>query len=507
MPSNLQRDGAQDAMERRRHRAGARRGPPDDSDIRAVNRSHATPHAFASFDPADTASLVAAAADVALLLDDKGLIRDVSVGGADLGELEHAHWIGRPWSETVTVESRPKVEALLSEPAGLAAQRWRHVNHPSHKGADVPMMYSAIRVGPAGHMVAIGRDMRPLATIQQRLIAAQQSMERDYLRLRQLETRYRALFQAVAEAVLIVDATTTKVVEANPAASRVLAESPRKLTGRALAECFDAGSRSALQTLLDAARAGRHAEDGRLVLAGPGTEVAVAASMFRQDSATLYLVRIAPPAAVVDDQAQPTRRSVLFAVDRAPDAMVVTDASGRVIYANESFATMAQMDSPEQVLGEPLDRWLGRAGVDLGVLIATLRQNDSVRLFPTVMRGRFGGETTVEISAASVPGEHACLGFTIRDVGRRLPAEGRSTVGLQRTVGQLAELVGRVPLKDIVGETTDLIEQLCIEAALQLTRDNRAAAAEMLGLSRQSLYVKLRRYGLGDYTPDGSAER
>ena len=53
-------------------------------------------------------------------------------------------------------------------------------------------------------------------------------------------------------------------------------------------------------------------------------------------------------------------------------------------------------------------------------------------------------------------------------------------------------------MKDIVGETTDLIEQLCIEAALELTRNNRAAAAEMLGLSRQSLYVKLRRYGLGE---------
>ena len=47
-------------------------------------------------------------------------------------------------------------------------------------------------------------------------------------------------------------------------------------------------------------------------------------------------------------------------------------------------------------------------------------------------------------------------------------------------------------------ETTDLIERLCIEAALELTQDNRASAAEMLGLSRQSLYVKLRRYGLGD---------
>jgi DNA-binding NtrC family response regulator len=39
---------------------------------------------------------------------------------------------------------------------------------------------------------------------------------------------------------------------------------------------------------------------------------------------------------------------------------------------------------------------------------------------------------------------------------------------------------------------------MCIEAALQLTKDNRASAAEILGLSRQGLYIKLRRYGIGD---------
>ncbi len=60
-----------------------------------------------------------------------------------------------------------------------------------------------------------------------------------------------------------------------------------------------------------------------------------------------------------------------------------------------------------------------------------------------------------------------------------------------------------MPMRDIVSETTDLIERLCIEAALELTHDNRASATEMLGLSRQSLYVKLRRYGLGDLGADG----
>jgi transcriptional regulator PpsR len=472
-----------------------------------VNRPQVIQHALAKLEAVDAAALLAAAADVALLVDEQGVIRDVSIGSTELADIPHADWVGRRWADTVTVESRPKVEELLRDRSPESSQRWRQVNHPSERGADLPMMYSAIHAGPGGRIVAIGRDMRALASVQQRLIAAQQSMERDYLRLRQLESRYRALFQAVSEAVMIVDAASLKVVEVNPAAATLLDTPTRRLIGHALPDCFEAHGRAALQALLEAVRGGRTPDDTRLVLARSSLEVSVSASLFRQDSTTLLLVRIEPPTRETDRGDPPTRRAVMAAIDRAPDALVVTDPAGRILYANASFAQMIQVDGVEQVVGESLDRWLGRAGVDLGVLIATLRQNDSVRLFPTLMRGRFGAETTVEISAASVPGEGGCLGFTIRDVSRRLPVEGRRTEGLQRTVGQLTELVGRVPLKDIVGETTDLIEELCIEAALQLTRDNRAAAAEMLGLSRQSLYVKLRRYGLGDYAPDGGADR
>ncbi|NDF03927.1 MAG: transcriptional regulator PpsR, partial [Betaproteobacteria bacterium] len=53
-----------------------------------------------------------------------------------------------------------------------------------------------------------------------------------------------------------------------------------------------------------------------------------------------------------------------------------------------------------------------------------------------------------------------------------------------------------------------LIERLCIETALKMTRNNRASAADMLGVSRQSLYVKLRRFGLQDFgdDPDSDAD-
>jgi DNA-binding NtrC family response regulator len=89
------------------------------------------------------------------------------------------------------------------------------------------------------------------------------------------------------------------------------------------------------------------------------------------------------------------------------------------------------------------------------------------------------------------------LAFAVRDIERRMKPESRAaSLAMPRSAAELTELVGRTPLKAIVSETTDLIEQLCIQAALGMTGDNRASAALLLGLSRQSLYVKLRRYGM-----------
>jgi len=66
----------------------------------------------------------------------------------------------------------------------------------------------------------------------------------------------------------------------------------------------------------------------------------------------------------------------------------------------------------------------------------------------------------------------------------------------------IAKLVGSSPLKEIVAGTTDVIEKICIETAIEMTGNNRVAAAEMLGLSRQSLYVKLRKFGMVDKSDD-----
>ena len=130
--------------------------------------------------------------------------------------------------------------------------------------------------------------------------------------------------------------------------------------------------------------------------------------------------------------------------------------------ANAAFLEMAQLSSSEQARGELLDRWLGRAGVDFSVALANLRQSGSIKLFATAMRGEYGASADVEVSAVSLTARRrqARLGFAIRNVEKRLSATATSAGELPRSMAQLTELIGRVPLRDLVRETTDVIEKL-----------------------------------------------
>jgi transcriptional regulator PpsR len=306
-----------------------------------------------------------------------------------------------------------------------------------------------------------------------------------------------------SEAVLILEPAKQRILEANPAGKEMFGTADQDIIGHTMAEIFNAESLPALQAHLDAIRSGARSEDVPAQLARSNQPVLVKASLFRQDNATLVLMRILPVPVSSLHTATPlpdVKTKLLRVVESAPDGFVVTDHEGTIITANAAFLEMAQLLHEEQARGQHLDRWVGTSGVDLDVLMSNLRSRGSVRFFSTTIRGEASGVTQVEISAVSVRnGGHPSFGYAIRNVGPRLHVEApRAARQLPRSVEQLTELIGRVSLKDLVREATEVIERLSIEAALELTNDNRASAAEMLGLSRQSLYVKLRRYGIGD---------
>jgi transcriptional regulator PpsR len=477
-------------------------------------------------DVAQAQRLIDAAGDIALVLDGEGTVLDVRAHDRELQKTAKRAWVGKAWADTVHADSRDKVAALLADALADRPTGPRQINHPAAAGPDLPLVYAAVRVtgGARGSLaatrvIALGRDLRDNVTLQRRLVDAQQTMERDYWRFREAETRYRNLFQASAEAVLIADGATLRIVEANPAAlallaggtgSRVASKAP-KIVGAVLASLFAADAAEPLAAATAAARSlGKH-ERLSLTLASARVGVVVSLASFRQEQASFLLVRLAPvgPAEAkrgkADDGKEATPVAAAFEaafVRSASDALAFTDSAGRVVAVNRAFARLAELSSEGQARGEPLDRWLGRTGVEMSVLLANLRDSGAAGLFSTELRGALGLVTEVEIAASALdagggPGA-AAFAFAVRDVGRRLaPNEKSLPTKVPASVAQLTELVGRVPLKQIVAETSDLIERLSIETALTMTKDNRAMAAQLLGLSRQSLYVKLRRFGMG----------
>ncbi len=450
-------------------------------------------------------SILTAASDIALVLDEGGVIRDVALGQSEHPIDESKGWVGHGWIDTVTAESRPKIVEMLREANADGVSRRRQINHLSPTGNDIPVQYTTVRMTTGDHrIVAIGRDLRMVSSLQQRLVEAQQSLERDYWRMRHIETRHRLLFQVSSEAVLVIDAASLRVVEANPAAASLFETNPKKLVGRQFPFDLARGEDSAIQDQLATVRAHGRADDVQVHIGSEERPAKVSTSLVRQDATALFLLRILVDNANQTEVAGDGQGRVARLLQAIPDAFVATDNEGRVLSANRAFLDLVEVATEDQVRGAAVSRWIGRPGADLPLMLTTLREHGVVRLFGTSVRGELGSTSEIEVSGTVVTdGAQGTLGLLIRDVGRRLALGPRGARDLTRAVEQLTGLVGRVTLRDLVRDTTDLVERHFVEAALEMTDDNRTSAAEVLGVSRQSLYVKLRRYDLGN-EPSGN---
>lgn len=476
-----------------------REGPQRDAE-RGMTTEFADPDRhFGGIDSATLGRLVGSATDIAIVIGADGTILDIAQTGEDLDRFQPTSWIGMPVEDIVTEESRQKIQRLMADARSGAAGRRREINHPTIAGEDdVPISYTAA-AGAGGEVVLLGRDLRPLAVLQSRLIAAQQSVEQDYERLREMEARYRVLFQHVSDAFLVVDAADGRLIEANPSAAMALGREAGEIAGKRFSALFAKSDRQSIDQTLAGVLASARSDRVGVTLAESGERATLTVTLFRAADATLFLVRLsteahgaaAPPLGRDDGMTQ-----LLF---RVPEAVVFADSQGTITWANEAFLEMTQLAMPEHAIGTSIGGYLGRPGVDMNVILANTRRHGRLRMFATSIRGAAGLKTDVELSAVCRDeAEAAGFAFVIRNMSMRPAHHTNGTAVLPSSAEQLTELIGRMPLKDVVREATDVIERLCIETALRLTGDNRASAAEMLGLSRQSLYVKMRRYELGD---------
>ena len=441
-----------------------------------------------------------------MVLDRQSTVLEVTVFGKDLHRLDSSGFKGRSINDFISHDSKDKFALMLAAVGKSDAPMWRHVNFSPMAGQELPLQVSLLPQEKDGTVWLFGRDLSGLSQMQSRLVEAHQSMERDFLRLRHMEARYRLLFESVADPMLVVDVAQRRVMEANSAAQLVFKDLSRKLPGSDVAQLFDPDKREALEVLLRQAQTTGRMESGRVRYLNADRDCNLHVSVFVQEGGPQYLLRLQ---ALSAQQTSHTEAPVInwfhHALDQAPVGFVVADRMGTILASNPEFCSMVGVASHTMLINKSLEDWLARGGVDLGVLLTNLRQSSTLRSFATDLRSMVGVLIPVDISAVTLNGDDPTYGFFFHQLSG---ARGRDVMpatsgGMADSVAQLSQLVGRMPMKEIVGETSTMIERMCIQAALELTQNNRASAAEMLGLSRQSLYVKLHRYGM---VADGESE-
>lgn len=434
--------------------------------------------------------------DVTLFLDHEGVICQATLSH-EFPDEGVAGWIGRAWADTVEPPSSERLRRMVEDARHGGVSAFRQITQRFPSGRVLPIEYTTVRLGDRTGLLAVGRSLQIVTELQSRLVEAQQAIERDYWKLREIETRYRLLFKSSTDALLLLRADTLNVVELNPAAASALDLSPQRpnsLVGREFLPILLPAERESFQSMLSRVAEQGNAPAIQLHLGLDRLSWMVRASLLASASGATFVLQFSPLAAVGGGRFDAMLLPDLL--ERLPDGFVVTDRVGLILHANRGCLDMLQMPTESSVVHETLGRWLGRPGADLTVLLANIQRLGAVRLFSTILHGELGTETDVEISAAgNLPDEPDYIGVMIRDVGRRLtpPRDGDR---LGDRLGALTGQIGKYTLRALVEETVGVVERHYIEEALELTGGNRTATAELLGLSRQSLYVKLNRYGL-----------
>ena len=460
--------------------------------------------ALSSWAPELAKTFVSLASDIALVIDGNGVIRNVAQGHAEPIAPGAHQWVGRAWIDTVSGETRPKIENLLKEVGATGIARRREVTHPLTPGVSVPVAYTAIRLGVDGPVLAVGRDLRAIAAIQQRFIDNQQDMERGYWQARQAESRYRLLFQVANDAVMVVDAQSLQIVEANQAAAHLFEITSEQLPGRHVSFGFEHHSRVAVNALLTAARGSGQTGEIRARLLGTITATSVAATPFRADDTMRLLVRVRS----VDGAASSTELNTTLArlVDDARDGVVVTDSSGRILVANPAFLALVNLTNETEVKGQMLMDWLGLSDRPLVTLVPQVRRDGIARRIESWVKPVRSAAARVEISAALLTeGDQECIGFTIHRVSGDAPRQSDLAEVLRASIEQIASQLGTLPLPEMLREATALAERHFMQAAMQRAGGDVSAAAGVLGIGRASLVRRQRLAdGTSPSTPNGT---
>lgn len=449
-------------------------------------------------------SISSTLSDIVLVIETSGRVQAASSNPnhRSFGDLQR--WANLDIAHVLDPDSQLKLRERLNALAMQArrgerlAQMWCEITHKLEDGTVVPVRYSLHWLGQGDRVLMLGRDQRPMIEVQQQLVSAQIALERDYETQREIDTRYRLLMDVTSDAILLVATGTRRVVDVNHNAAALLGAARADLIGSDILAEFEGPRQAELMDTLASTAGSDLTAPVEVQARRSQKRLQLHPKVFRAAGERLVLCRLDEAGGGGSGTGAPDPLAInlrqLFY--RGVDGIVFTDKDGQILSASESFLNLTDTATLSAIRGRSLADYLARGSVDLKVLLDNARRAGHLRMYSTKVTTDFNSQVAVDISATWLDDRtHPVMALVVRDASRSEALRTNLSTS-DNNMRNVLDLVGSSSLKDIVAETTNVVEKICIETAVELTRNNRVAAAEMLGLSRQSLYVKLRKYGL-----------
>ena len=449
-------------------------------------------------EPEYLGGILATSSDIALLIDSKAKIHSILLNASEKLYGNLSHWEGRDLNQFLTIESRPKLKKALERMLeGETIFYGLELNHEDNAQWKFPVRYNIHCLGNHNKILLLGRDLRTLSENQQRLIQAQIAVERSIEEKREYDAHFRLLLNSINEPVAFVNADTGSVLHANGSFTDLIGIEETELENTKLQNTLtNRTERRDFIEKLTLAAYGHYHLDVNITTRDAPQDVRITSEIYRTAGQKILMCKLR------ETSGGPTADgdfidNLVSTFHHSSDAMVFSDLKGAIQYVNERFLDLVNAGHKKEVVGQNLAEFLGRGQIDLAIMLENVAKSGSVKTYATHLKSSFGAKIDVEASVSKNQSEkNTLIAFIIREVSHLDANPSNVFAHAQQDETSAKDLVGRATLKEIVSETTDVIEKVCIEAALEMTNNNRAAAAEMLGLSRQSLYVKLSKFDI-----------
>lgn len=333
--------------------------------------------------------------DLVLTLDYSGVIHSAKFSG-DLASAELStdtaanELIGQTWRDTCDAANAGKVDRIIQGALKDEICGFSQINQRLPDGQTLLFEFVAVQTQQQQQrIVVVGKNLSAVVNLQNKLLSTQRSMEKEFWKLREMETRYSTLVNANSDVVLVLRDPDLQVVDINEHASRLIGVA---VGDRATdLDMSEKDFKKLLKTIDTARQSGRAP---LIVLKNGASNYSwrVRVSSYTGQSGIQFMLQFSIHDTMVNASNVEPISGITFndIVTHLPEGLVAINQQNLITHANPAFGrlldrTTATASDTTSIVGKPIDQWLPESSKDVEILRAKLMETTPVLDYSTCL--------------------------------------------------------------------------------------------------------------------------